>query len=663
MQIRSKMCPSEVQISSVFEDADHQNNIETTNIEFLIDPTSLRECPLKDNAAIYNHLGSTVTRLTVHSISEEELQSVFGIFKGLQHLALHSVNLLCEDASAYPSHLLSLTLSDCKVNRTLADKWFRALGPKLTSIHLSRSHYKLSLDHEGSLAEPDFLCLLPNVRHLTLKESGVIKFACPASTQELSRLELVAKKCVLTGRLLFLKYLSYDVYEKVDGILGQLDCKETLLTLVLRNCPRNLNVLAQLKSLKHLRILNAVDAAVKCKLTEMLPHLQTLDVYCAEPVVDNQLLVLDDDSLIQVLSYLSLDDWISLLATHPRLEHLVCTYMLAKKQVTINDNFLRKYPLAERKDVYACLGKHTRSLNLSSDDLPLVLSHFVNLQKLYVPHRAKSSKALNMIPNNLQKLDLFIHHMDQSFAKLFRRLDRTLTSLEVCGPFDGNDLKELHNVRELKLGGSQPPTINISEFLHQNRDHLERLEIKFYDSDPREDFYMDDVPMAPPTTPFALCPLKRLKVLRLDSLNKSLSLLPADFPALEEIRMSFDMYANSSVARTMIESVLRFVNLQKLHINGLREYHRLYRMRNLRCLEAYEQFMPESVILELINNLPYLESIGTENESFSLQFELDLQKMMLEQKRRITLYHCVWPSTKITFGIVNAIPSLKRRRR
>lgn len=642
------MCPLE--LSAVADTGN--NNTDTADVSFLIDAISLYECPLKDNPEIYSPLGASVTSLTLTEISEEDVLAIFPMFTCIRHLSLKGLTLLGDTAARkYPAQLQSLSLVDCRINKDLLLSWFYASGSTLTKIEVCRSHYKLSLDHEGSLSEPQFIRLLPNVRHLKLKESGFLKFASCTSSEEFSRLELVAKKCILTGKLLFLKYLSFDVLDRVDEMLEQLDCKDTLHTLILRNCPRNIAIFNELTNLRHLRIINGVQQEVMDKL-KLIPNLQTLDldVHCTYPAAENQLLMLDDDSLIHILSYLSLDDWISVRQTDSRLDGIVRQHMFPSAQVKIDDKFLQKYPLDQRLGLYKCLGQHVRSLLLSCEDLQRVLPHFVCLRKLYMPHRQDDAEALSLIPDGLRQLDLFIHHENQSLAPLFQRLNRTLTSLEVCGPFDLADLKELHHIREIKLGGLTSSYIDLEPFLRQNEDHLERFEVKFYEPEEDDDEYyltgaFDD------TVQFSLIPLRRLRVLRLDSLSKRMTLNPRDFPRLEELRLSFENYVSHTIASPLIENVLGFSTLKTLHINGLGDYRQLYRLQNLRCLEIYEEFLPEEVVLEIFANLPMLERLGTENDTFSLHFELSMQSIMRGRSCDVTLYHCVWPATKILFGV------------
>lgn len=633
-------------------------------IEFLIDSTSLQQCPLKDNVQIYTHLGSKVRKLTISDVDEEHIETIFSLFPRVTQLSLQGLTLLGEDPNGYPVNLQSLYITDCKINKELVCLWFVQLAHSLTEIEIARSHYKLSLDNEGSLSEPQFLTLLPNVRHLHLKECGVLKFACPKSPSNdvLSRLELVAKKCIVTGKLLFLQYLSMDLFDRVDEILKQLDCKDTLHTLILRNPPKNIEILGELSNLSYLRIINGITEDVLEKL-QALENIKTLDIHCALPEVENQLLMIDDDSLIHILSYLSIDDWIAIRQTDERLHRLVQQFIFPTAKVKIDDRFMLKYPLEKNRELYQAMGKSVRYLNLSCDNLDRILPFFVKLTKLYIPHREATPDFLDLIPDGLKQLDLFIHHENQSLVTLFRRLNRTLTALEICGPFNESDLLELSNLRELKLGGYTSSSTNITEFLKQNQDQMERLEIKFFEEDEDDEEYDDVFPRVQKrATKFQLVPMKKLKILRLDSLHKELTLDPFDLPSLEELRLSFDNYVNPMVVGSLIRDILKFTHLNTLMINGLGDYRQLYCLRNLRCLEIYEEFLPEDMALEIIKNLPHLERLGTENDHFSLHFEMRMQEIIEERRRNVTLYHCVWPSTKIRFGVWDCakIPMIRR---
>lgn len=625
-------------------------------VEFLIDSNTLRDCPLvKENVDIYNHLGGRVTKLRLVDVCEKDVYEVFTRFKCLRYLTLENVIIIHDEFFDYPMHLKSLVIRDCKINYAVAEQWLRMIGKSLRRIEITRSYYKLSLDHpEGSLAEPRFLALLPNVHHLSLNECGVLKYAS-ASQQipETPRLELLAKKCPSTGKLLFLKYLSFGVFDKIDDVLRQLDCKNTIKTLVLRNCPTNIATLINLTSLEHLRIFNSVTKETLEQLQKMT-NIKILDVHCLEPpVIEDQLMRLDDDSLLTILSHLTLYDWIALHQTNSRLRYLVNRFMLPMAPVKICDKFVTKYPLTHHMDLYEDLGQNVRSLILSCDSIKAVLKYFVNLKKLYMPHRDNSPELFNLIPDGLEKLDLFIHHPDQSLANVFQRLNRTLTSLELCGGMMSEDLGELSNLRYLKLGGYTPVDLDLSVFLEKNKNHLELLEIKFYHPDEYDHLHQfdDPPPLGQERTLFSLCPLKNLRVLRLDSMSHAIPLYPSDFPALQEIRLSFDNYTTMAVVEALVNDIKQFTNLKILHINGVRDYRHLFCLKNLEELEIYEEFLPEGEVLEIVKNLPNLHSLGTENDTFSLTFEQELQDMLIKQRRKLfTMYHCVWSATKVRFG-------------
>lgn len=69
--------------------------------------------------------------------------------------------------------------------------------------------------------------------------------------------------------------------------------------------------LGKLPNLRNLRIIWSVDLIVKLLLESL--ELETLDVHCLlPPSQEDRILILNDDSLVEIFSNLDLRDWIAL---------------------------------------------------------------------------------------------------------------------------------------------------------------------------------------------------------------------------------------------------------------------------------------------------------------------------------------------------------------
>lgn len=597
-----------------------------TVTDFLIDKASLNKCSYQENVADFACLGSTVTSLRIRGITEEGVDTILPVFKHLESLTLERLIISKGTCWNYPINLKHLSLIDCKVSGDLVLSWFTRLSHTLRHIEITRSYFNINLDNMGSLAEPEFLSLLTNLRTLRITDDRVIKFSSssiPATLKEIS----------LDVPTIPLKYI---------------DCKSTLESLTLRSCPKFMYGLTKLENLRSLRIINPVSETEMEELKKLQSVVVNLDIHCSIANAENLILMLDNDSLIHILSYLTIDDWIAMRQIDERLNRIVMEFMFPTAQVVIDDAFEEKYPVEDNHELYCALGRSVRKLSLSCNSLIEVLPFFVNLTSLYIPHRTKDVEWMKDIPDSLQHLNLFVHRENQNLEPLFQRLDDNLTSLEICGPFKSSHLTQLHNIRQIKLGGFCPTTINLMGFMKQNEDHLESLEINFYPSDMGMSSDEEAEGEEEIVTDFELCPLKRLKTLRLGGLQKPLTILSDHYPSLKELNLGFDTYANRLIIYTFIDNIRTFANLKVLHINHLPDYKMLYPLQKLQCLEIFKENVDEEMVLNIVSNLPTLREIGTENRNYSLAFLVRVEDILkTRHQNSILLYHCKWPQYRM----------------
>lgn len=571
----------------------------------LIDAESLRECPLKDHFDDYAHLGGTVATLILSRVEEEHLEIIFSAFPAIIKLTLKNIVLLEEDLLNYPKTLEEFQIIDCKINQPLMENWLEAVAATLTSIYIHRSYFTIALEIEGFDSICNLLPTLDNLKYASLEDQS----------------------CHITAQLPSVQFLSYNVLreakEPLDEVLQRLNCEKSLRTLILKNCPKDLNSLKRFESLDHLRIINSVDVNVE-KQFKLSKHANTiLDVHSFKPVEKNLILkILNDDCLLQICSYLNLSEWFAVKDTHPRFEALSFRYA----DIEISDQFLRKYPLEEKLQIYQNMSQTARSLSLAGKDWEKVLQHFPGLTKLFLNDWRRDTDSdkdpFKNIHSGLERLKILSGHINRlNESELFARLSPTLTHLTILEPQDLESLRQLENLRELSLSRIKNG-MNFSRTF-KGMTKLENLSLGFH-------------PLCREVDSFPV--MNNLKVLHLWQLSTVVVLRPADFPILEEINLAFGIKYPASDRVLMIDNVLEFTDLKRLSIPIEREMcntAKLYGLKNLECIMLRARLFDEELIVDIVKNLPKLSQVETWNGFLTLKCEVKLRRVLAEGRRVI----------------------------
>lgn len=581
----------------------------------------LAACALGENRKIYQKLGKFVTTVILDGVSQENAKLLFSHFKFIRDLTLQKVHFIGEDMRGYPMRLERMQILESTFQEGQIKKWFKRISHTLISIQVSQSRVNLHMGESGSIVP--HLRLLPNVAHISINDEGYLRL--DTKSRALTRLEVVCKNVLVLDNVPALKYLSYDAplsFSYVDpaqSFMCQLECKDTLRWLMLRQCPYDYEVLLEFKNLNYLRIIESVEPEVILTL-QSLEHLRELDVHCYLPPEEENLILdtLNEDCWLHIFSYLTQKDWISVSRTHTTLQRIICQYTIPRNAIRVNDEFLSQYPLHELWSVYAMVGAHAKSLTFKSThnrSWERVIPHFTRLTDLLIHGRKSMGRDhLALIPNGLHKLRL-VTSKQHSYKKLFQRLNPTLTSLEITGQFDPTDLTELHNLREFLWEGYERDVVNLT--LGQNTD-LERLVLNLTRG-------------AKGDVHFTIPPLKKLREVRL---YFHMDIRAEDFPSLEEIYVSF------VTMRKVIAMVTSFPNLKTLFINTYETWNirDLHSMKNLKKLEIDGNKVDEDGILYVVKSMPKLEHLKTQNHCYSKELEMDLDQLLGKENRRLYLY-------------------------
>lgn len=487
--------------------------------------------------------------------------------------------------------------------KVVAD-WFKTMIFSLESVRISRLHCVLSLC--GIDSANTVIDRLRFVRHLTLEDSVGISL-------EFEQPNLV--------------YLCHNSpQDDMDKFLETNYAKGTIQTLILSHCPRNIRVFLHYPKLKHLRIIQEVEFGEKLRL-ELVKEWTTLDVHLKEvqqPEECNLILELTNACLIEILSYLCLDDWLMIEQINGRFKSLVRTHMLPEANLIIDYRFLSRH-----KNVLHRLGPRAKSLVLKSQSQE-ALQRFTHLQSLTLEEDLIDAVA-DLIPSGLQKLKLKCNWGGTDYqGQLFQRLAPTLKVLHMNG-FDG--LEELNNVVELNASGMEL-NYQLGQFLCLNRGHLEILRLRFYHRFRR---------FVRPSYKILLGELPCLRVLHLTNLHYYIEICNEDFPCLVELHLAFYCGRWGSRSEVHVGQMLADVaNLKtlrqlELNLNGTKwNSSVLYSLINLRRLAITD--VDNQSILDIVDHLENLQELGLPKDFYSLEFEGQLRSILFNQKKSMFLY-------------------------
>lgn len=602
-----------------------------------IDPESLKEKPIRRSALYYQEKASTTNSLTISKISGGEATGVLSFLPKINHLKLVGIILTDDKWNGYPTGLETLHIIDCVIVKNLMKGWLKALKATLHNVKVIRSYDREQVGYKISLCY--LIKSLPHLRSVIVDRVISIKadYYCLLDDYDLN---------------------SCDDPDDDPLVYLENNAKRAIKTLVVRKVPTDnesvssfyqQHQLWQFKNLQHLRIILPVDEKVMLRL-QSISRFQTLDVFCyPAPKEPNNILLLNDDCLVKILSYLKLKDWIELSYTNTRFYQLLCQYIYPNRVIRLEKGALNdKYNYTQEKEVLKRIGLHVKSLSVSTDYQHRV-KHFTQLKTLHLEHMEvdkyfTNEEYFDFIPAGLQKLSIIWVYMYEyttyyyeeldfsdrkvySFKNLFSKLSPTLMSLCMTDDFDKvKCLKELNQIRQLTLKDYQGDSIRT--FLLKNKNHLEWLSIEFNNN-----------------SEFKLVALPKLKVIRLNLQSQNVvGLSPDALPSLKEIRITFSHDLNVEVQSSFLHIISSFTNLKILSVtittSRRGELSWLYPLKNLNRLNLVlkaDLFLNREDLFKLLVELPKLKALTTNTNCWSEELEEELRQFLIVERRKIDL--------------------------
>lgn len=558
----------------------------TESTDLAIDGKFLETYPVQRNGAMYSKFGD-VKGLSLTQVAEIDIGPLVSCFGNLQRFTMRRVTIT-DGISGLPRNLLDLKLINVKIEEDLLTKFIAGMKETLINLHLDRVQTFFVFGSEDNLGWRTWDCKLkldlevmcPNLKSLVflgevvwLNGTGV----------KLTSLKIVAKELQADiYEFMYLEYFYLDVLKSVNRpVLRKNDIKNMTrlrsLTLKFWWTP----LLESLEYLDYLRILHRVDPRYKNYIDNLKIksiHVEYYD-YATEP--NFILKVLNNDCLLRIIRYLSLEDCLSFSRTNRRVHGLVKEH---------------RFPVMD-----VC---KTKFWHLLADDTNTwILKHFAPSLKVL---RISSGCIYRIIPQctSLTKLELSACCSGYD-KKDFTFLPTVLESFSIKNShynnwmFIGPYIRRLRNVKEIKIESC--PVGFAIDLIRNNLNTLEHFYINGYDVERWESVW-DKLSLA-----------KNLKHLTLD-IGKKLTINEAKILkyAFSKIGKKLQRITLLNANKDDFNTIIKIKSLQK--VEELRvfvpkgnehEENSLRKMKEFNWLQPSE--VSESIVsgaIDLIEALP-----------------------------------------------------------
>lgn len=172
----------------------------------------------------------------------------------------------------------------------------------------------------------------------------------------------------------------------------------------------------------------------------------------------NGILILNDDCLLHIMSFVDIDDILRLHQVHQRFKVLfpiAARFLWRKETIYIDDQALKRYPWVFHRSLFEAVGSNIKDLDVqvnSERKFISILKYFPNLEHLAIVDTELANIAsINQFPP-LKSLWLDSPNISLHYIKrLFRHLDKTLAKLNYPLPLYMQCLLLLHNLKEIRI--------------------------------------------------------------------------------------------------------------------------------------------------------------------------------------------------------------------
>lgn len=615
-----------------------------------IDKQFIAAFPFRTDFQAYSAMGEHATSLLLSEINEDDLPLIFQYFSKITDLFLEDMRILRADVKGAPKKIQKLTLSRCKTHPTFTKNWFKAIRPSLKSFCLDQSFTELHLKKDTIPDVSPYIEALTqaksNIRELTFMGMNTDQYGFADELEGFPSLESL--DIVHPGGSTGMKYATQKM--EFFALKGE-SCKPAFDKI--GRFHREILRITRCRSEAQRDQLYPIKP--KTKKPHIHLKLETEETTANSPPEEANLIFrkLNNDCLMEVLSYLSINNLMGLCEVEP-FERFLAENTVPFKSVWIDDDyFLGRFSMRFYRNSYKTMFRNRSSLalfELGPSPLCEILSHCreglrdLTLQSLTVPLKFDQ---VEQLPPNLTTLVMDSVSITKALWCLWtRELSPTLRDLKFTGEYGRNryDFTLLNNIRHFE-GESRLMTDDVHVFLNNNKESLETLVLTFQPNMVRWNG-VGDVNFTDKRNEVsnALSQLKNLKKLHLRYYKPRRPCDLTGLAHLEDIGIKFRrlIIVNKDNIRRLtvvnnwedpmtVEEIAQFRNLVELDLcytKPFPDYEPLRVLKQLRTLRINEiQEWP--VIRKFLVELPYLTRLEIVNVSkLPLDFEYQLRKYL-----------------------------------
>lgn len=441
-----------------------------------IEPCCLQKHSLYADKDFYVKYGSKNKCLHLLSLRQSEANQILQFFTEITRLVLFNMEIL-EDLDTFPTKLYKLNIFDCVIERLVLEKWFTATASTLRMFTMENVTHSFPLrGNVGRLGKPLLMNNFEQIYEIKIRgESLNLNMNnCDVDSLFIQSNDIVNCKFGNVEA----QYLDWLVPNPESLLSDNSGLRTSLTVLTLYNWNHSMD-LTKFECLEYLQVLSKVDPIFKPEI-EKLRIKDVLVTYIDSnpdpklPEEPNLMFeLLNDDCLLEIMSFLTVPQWMTFGEVHPRSEWVVTNYKYPRAEITTT-NCVYQITKSHFFDICPFISRFV----LQSASFVNHLQMFIQLTTLTIRSFIITKEMADQLPTDLEKLCLNNNYeKDLNLSPYFQKINTTLRVLEVRSlPDNGQCLMELRQLREIKIvvtrSFEQLPLI-----LKQNTS-LERVDIR-----------------------------------------------------------------------------------------------------------------------------------------------------------------------------------------
>lgn len=615
-------------------------HVKETPYGLQIEPCCLQKHSIHADKAFYEKYGSNKS-LKLLSLGQSEANQVLQYFPDITRLSLCNMEIL-DGFNTFPAELMELFMSDSVIERHVIESWFAATVSSLSFVVMQNVKHSFPL--QGKVGGLGKALTIDGFEHLVSViirgESLNFELHCPTGSLTIESKEIV--HCEVGDIQTEYLYLAVPNPELFGHTISQL--RSSLKTVELDNWIPSFHLhLTNCDSLENLIILSKVDSIFKPQIDQL--KIKNVDVtYESFPVfeVEPNLMfdILNDDCLLEIISFLTVPQWMAFGEIHSRAEWVVTSYKYHRTAITF-ENFCDS-EMSEEHFNDICV--YPRRFAVDSSGFVEYLQKFKQLTALTMSSFTITKEMVDQLPGELEELCLGnSYETDLDLSPYFARINSTLRVLELAYlPDNPQFLMELKELREIKI--RVRASIDQLPLMLRQNSGLERVDIRI--DTIKNGTYEETLD--------AIRSLSMVKDIRISFGHFPpkyeeimLSLIREIGPKLTKLSVDIEPPQNGFICKELENVNELIVNVQRNLKEAIKDICALKSLRKLKIEQYYYVMffrnrdrvtLDFSDIMLLIQSLPNLIEIQSRIlEPFTIKGGLELQAYLRKTNRQLRI--------------------------